>query len=194
MSVSGACDHSNHIAFSLFPFQLVLALFIVIVPHYWWLLASRSWGCVWGSTLWRFGPVLSFSLCCYWPYYSYVFWVCFLHEWLDRRWQCVLSWAWVCFSLSEVFTCICWCLWDRRTGSSTTSRYFNCFQIVYWISFLTRAVVAFITQSIITRKRNVTAGIFVWPLSLPGKCLWHDFRVRLCRTFLFRRLWRDNSL
>ena len=161
MSVSGACDHSNHIAFSLFPFQLVLALFIVIVPHYWWLLASRSWGCVWGSTLWRFGPVLSFSLCC---------------------------------SLSEVFTCICWCLWDRRTGSSTTSRYFNCFQIVYWISFLTRAVVAFITQSIITRKRNVTAGIFVWPLSLPGKCLWHGFRVRLCRTFLSRRLWRDNCL
>ena len=120
------------------------------------------------------------------------FWVCFLHEWLDRRWQCVLSWAWACFSLSEVFTCICWCLWDRRTGSSTKSRSFNCFQIVYWISFLTRAVVAFITQLIITRKRNVTAGIFVWPLSLPGKCLWHCFRERLCRTFLSIRLWRDN--
>jgi len=67
MSCNAECRCPERVAnptpYPIFLFQSAIALVLAIVLHFWCCLASRSWGCVWGSCLWRFYIYCAF-LCC----------------------------------------------------------------------------------------------------------------------------------
>ncbi|KAH9580761.1 hypothetical protein MS3_00000720 [Schistosoma haematobium] len=71
-----------------------------------------------------------------------------------------------------VFTCIYWCVWDRRDMSSDNSESFSCMQAIHCILCFLSYIEVFIIQSTTRRKRKGESNnpyltlFFTWNVSV----------------------------